>query len=157
MLGIRILENTLGNRRMAPDFQSTYRINLKKITPYALGNEVDKIKNGRALHNQDKTSVQALKAAIDFMPKALEDGADLENAVFLFALAGREFVVQAGSGDWEYYFTGEYPGQITGRCVRKPWLNFIWEKVLSFVTGYSRTLMLTIDPLAGMIRRLPWF
>ena len=96
------------------------------------------------LDSHDRTTIQFLKAAIHFLPTALEDGADLTNAVFLFAQAGSEFVVKAGSGDWEYYFSEEYSGKITGKCVRRPWLRFIWDKVSSTVRRIGGTLLSAI-------------
>ena len=56
---------------------------------------------------------------------ALEDGADLENAVFIFAQAGSEFVVEARGGEWEYYFSEEYPYQILVNVFASPgWDSF---------------------------------
>ena len=91
------------------------------------------MKSKEYLDGHDQTTLEFLKAALYFLPTALEDGADLGNAVFLFAQAGSEFVIKAGNGDWEYYFSEEYPNQITGTCVRKPWLRFFWDKVLFIV------------------------
>ena len=102
------------------------------------------LENKRYLDSHDRTTIQFLKAAIHFLPTAMKDGANLKNAVFLFAQAGSEFVVKAGSGDWEYYFSEEYPNQITGKCVRRPWLRFIWDKVSSTVCRIGGTLLSAI-------------
>lgn len=123
-----------------------------KITALALGAEVRKIEDESYPDGHDETTIKFLKAAIHFLPMALDDGADLTNAVFLFAQAGKEFVVKAGRGDWEYYFSEENSNQITGKCVRKPWLRFFWDKVSSAVCRFGETLL---SLGARSIRALP--
>ena len=51
---------------------------------------------------------------------ANEDGADFENAAFIFNPQVRQFVVIAGKGDSEYYFSEDGSNNITCKCVRKP-------------------------------------
>lgn len=123
------------------DYPKDYKKYVNKIIPVDLGKEVRKLEDKRNLDSYDRTTIQFLKAAINFLPTAMEDGADLTNAVFIFAQAGREFVIQAGSGDWEYYFSEQYSGQITGRCIRRPWLKFIWDKVSSTVYRFGSALL----------------
>ena len=72
-----------------------------KITALALGAEVRKIEDKSYPDRHDETTIKFLKAAIHFLPMALDDGADLTNAVFLFAQAGKEFVVKAGRGEFQ--------------------------------------------------------
>lgn len=112
-----------------------------KITSPVLGAEVRRVENKMYLDDHDQTTIKFLKAAIHFLPTAMEDGADLTNAIFLFAQSGSEFVIKAGNGDWEYYFSEEYPDQITGRCVRKPWLKFFWDKAKSIVCRFGGALL----------------
>ena len=108
---------------------------MAKITSPALGNEVRKLENKGCLSAHERTTIRFLKAANNFLPDVVEDGADLTNAAFIFAQPGREFVVKAGGGDWEYYFSEDDYSNITGRCVRRPWLRYLWNKVTS---GFSR-------------------
>ncbi|XP_022777520.1 uncharacterized protein LOC111318938 [Stylophora pistillata] len=124
--------NVLGNRRMAPHFLRNYRKNVCQITSPVLGAEVRRVENKMYLDGHDQTTIKFLKAAIHFLPTAMEDGADLTNALFRFVQWGSEFVIKAGNGDWEYYFSEEYPDQITDKCVRRPWLKFLWPIVGRF-------------------------
>ena len=118
---------------------------MKKITSIPLGDEVEKIRNKGRLSEHDRASIKFLKAAIHFIPMAKEDGADFENAAFIFTHPGRQFVVIAGKGDWEYYFSEDNIGDITGRCVRRPWLMYLWNKVTS---SFSR--IATLLSVAGL-------
>lgn len=133
--------NLIGNKSMASDFAGKFRINVKKITAPVLGDEIMKVKNKLYLNDHDQTTIKFLKAAINFLPMALEDGADLTNAVFLFAMPGSEFVVNAGKGKWEFYFSEKNPNKITGKCVHKPWLTYVWDKVSSAVLRFGGTLL----------------
>ena len=118
---------------------------MKKITSIPLGDEVEKIRNKGRLSEHDRASIKFLKAAIYFIPMAKEDGADFENAAFILTHPGRQFVVIAGKGDWEYYFSEDNIGDITGRCVRRPWLMYLWNKVTS---SFSR--IATLLSFAGL-------
>ncbi len=42
---------------------------------------------------------------------------------------GSAFVVKAGSGDWEFDFTEDYNGNITGKCTRQPFRRYLWNGV----------------------------
>ena len=81
------------------------------------------------LDEQGRTTLMFMRAAISFIPLALDAGADLRNSSFLFAQPGREFVIKSGNGDWEFYFAQDNDGNIYGRSVRKPALRYIWEGV----------------------------
>lgn len=133
--------NALGNRRMAPDFEKNVRIVVYKITSPALGAEVRKLESKGRLTEHDRTTIKFFKAAINFLPTAMEDGADLTNALFIFAQPGREFTVKAGKGDWEYYFSEEGYNNITGKCVRRPWLRFVWNGITSTVSRLCGPLL----------------
>ena len=37
----------------------------------------------------------------------------------MFMLPGREFVIRAGDGDWEFFFSEDDRGEVSGQCVRK--------------------------------------
>lgn len=59
----------------------------------------------------------------------MDAGADLTNAAFIFAQPGSEFVIKAGGGDWEFYFTEESDGEIRGHCVRiGSFCRWAWDK-----------------------------
>ena len=62
------------------------RIPVKKITAIALGEEVEKKQNKERLSEHDETSIKFLEEAINCIPLAIEDGADFENAAFIFNL-----------------------------------------------------------------------
>ena len=101
---------------------------MKKITAIALGEEVEKKQNKERLSEHDETSVKFLKEAINCIPLANEDGADFENTAFIFNPSAGQFIVKAGKGDWEYYFSEDGSNNITCKCVRKPWLMYLWNK-----------------------------
>lgn len=129
------------NRRMAPDYRRNTKIVVPKITSPALGAEVMKIQRKAYPDEHDRTTIKFLKAAINFLPTANADGADFTNALFIFAQPGREFTVQAGKGDWEYYFSEEGYNNITGICVRRPWLRFIWNGITSTISRLGGALL----------------
>ena len=83
------------------------------------------------LSYEEKVTLQFLRAAISFVPLALDTGADMRNASFLFAQPGREFAIVAGNGDWEFYFSHSQYGDIFGYCVRKPWMQYAWDSIKS--------------------------
>ena len=101
---------------------------MKKITAIALTEEVEKKQNKERLSEHDETSIKFLKEAINCIPLANEDGADFENAAFIFNPPVRQFIVIAGKGDSEYYFSEDGSNNITCKCVRKPWLMYLWNK-----------------------------
>ena len=80
--------------------QKKIRIPVKKINAIALGEEVKKrIQNKEGLSDQDETSIKFLKEAINCIPLANENGADFENAAFIFNPPTGQFIVIAGKGD----------------------------------------------------------
>ena len=50
------------------------------------GEEVEKKQNKERLSEHDETSIKFLEEAINCIPLAIEDGADFENAAFIFNL-----------------------------------------------------------------------
>ena len=113
-------------------------IRVNEITGYTLGRELVRRcgNEGQHPHLDDVvyTTLRFLRAAISFIPDAMNDGADMRNAAFILSQPGREFIIQAGSGDWEFYFSEEEDGEIYGRCVRKPFLRYVWDGVKSVVS-----------------------
>ena len=95
------------------------------------------------------TTLRFLRAAISFIPDAMNDGADMRNAAFILSQPGREFIIQAGSGDWEFYFSVEEDGEIYGRCVCKPFWRYVWDGVKSLVSRIGG-----LFSLAGIRRAL---
>ena len=96
---------------------------------------------------ETETTKQIMEAAISFIPDAEEDGADLTNAAFILSQPGRSFVIRAGDGNWEYVFEKEYDGEIYGRCVRKPFLRYIYNKATNIV---SRFFSFVFSPLRAL-------
>ena len=96
---------------------------VKKISSTFLGREITKRCGNEGQHNdleeKDKTTLTFLQAGISYISEATDMGADLSNAAFIFAQPGREFVFQAGNGDWEFFFSEDLNKTVHGRCVRK--------------------------------------
>ena len=76
-----------------------------------------------------ETTRRILRAARSFIPDAQDDGADMKNAAFILSIPGRDFVIKAGDGDWEYVFEEDEYGEIYGRCVRQHWFRYGYNKV----------------------------
>lgn len=108
---------------------------LSKITVTALGKVLIAECGNEGKHPylsyEEKVTLQFLRAAISFVPLALDTVADIRNASFLFAQPGREFAIVAGNGDWEFYFSHSQYGDIFGYCVRKPWMQYAWDSIKS--------------------------
>ena len=105
---------------------------MKQIDSYILGEKINSLQKGKASSNLsefDQTQVKFLEAAIRSIPQALDDEANLENAVFIFALPGPQFALKSGAGDWEYYFSQDDNNKITMKCTRKP-LEFPEESTI---------------------------
>ena len=113
------------------DYPSDRTIHVRKITRTVLGKEVTKQCGNEGRHKYlnttGKTTLRFLQAAISHVTNAIEAGADLTNAAFIFAQPGREFVIKAGDGDWEFYFSEDANDEIQGCCVRKPYLSTFWD------------------------------
>lgn len=138
----------IGRIRLAEQFP--YRFPVSEITVPALdkllieecGNECQH----PHLSEEKKATLRFLRAAISFVPLALDAGADMQNASFFFAHLGMEFAVVAGKGEWEFLFYPDYHGQLCGYCVRKPWLRYICDGVISTVRRVSSFSMSTFHP-----------
>lgn len=113
------------------------KIFVNEITPAALGRELVRRCGNEGRHRYldaaGYTTLRFLRAAITFVPDALDDGADMCNAAFILSQPGREFLIQSGSGDWEFYFAEDQYGEIYGRNVRKPLLRYVWDGAKSLV------------------------
>ena len=98
------------------DYRRKVRIYVEKITPAALGRELLKQCGNEGRHTYlDATRYKTfrfLRAAISFIPDACDEGADMTNAAFILAQPGREFLIKAGHGDWEFYFSEDRFGSI---------------------------------------------
>ena len=105
---------------------------MTEINSYILGEKINSLQKGKASSNLsevDQKQVKFLEAAIRSIPQALDDEANLENAVFIFALPGPQFALKSGAGDWEYYFSQDDNNKITMKCTRKP-LEFPEESII---------------------------
>ena len=105
---------------------------MEEINSYILGEKINSLQKGKASSNLsefEQTQVKFLEAAIRSIPQALDDEANLENAVFIFALPGPQFALKSGAGDWEYYFSQDDNNKITMKCTRKP-LEFPEESTI---------------------------
>lgn len=80
-----------------------------------------------------ETRRRILRAARSFIPDAQEDGADMKNAAFILSIPGRDFVIKAGDGDWEYVFEEDEDGEIYGRCVRQAFLRYLYNKATNTI------------------------
>ena len=105
---------------------------MEQINSYILGEKINSLQKGKASSNLsefEQTQVKFLEAAIRSIPQALNDEANLGNAVFIFALPGPQFALKSGAGDWEYYFSQDDNNKITMKCTRKP-LEFPEESTI---------------------------
>ena len=106
---------------------------MEQINSYILGEKINSLQKGKASSNLsefDQKQIKFLEAAIRSIPQVLDDGTDLENAVFIFALPGPQFALKSGAGDWEYYFSQDVDNnKITRKCTRKPWVYYVWDGI----------------------------
>ena len=84
-------------------------------------------------YNSIETTRKILRAARSFIPDAQEDGADMKNTAFILSIPGRDFVIKAGDGDWEYVFERGEDGEIYGRCVRETFPRYIYNKATNTI------------------------
>ena len=90
-------------------------------------------KEKASLSEFEQMEVKFLKTAIHFIPHASEEGADLGNAAFTFALPDTHFVLISGAGDWEYFFSQDDKNEIIDRrCNWKPLHYYLWDEVKYF-------------------------
>lgn len=119
-------------------YRSDVKIYVREITAPVLGRELIKRCGNEGEHpyldRMGRTTLRFLRAAISFIPDAQDDGGNMRNAAFILSQPGQEFLIQAGNGDWEFYFAEEADGQIYGRNVRKPFLRYMWDGVKSVVS-----------------------
>lgn len=108
---------------MTSDYPRDMIFYIKKISSTFLGREITKRCGNEGQHNDleknDKTTLKFLQAGISYISEATDMGADLSNAAFIFAQPGREFVFQAGNGDWEFFFSEDLNNTVHGHCVRR--------------------------------------
>ena len=127
-------------------YSNDVKIYVYEITAPVLGRELVRRCGNEGQHRYldatGYTTLRFLRAAISFIPDARDDGGDMRNAAFILSQPGQEFLIQAGNGDWEFYFAEEADGQIYGRCVRKPLVRYMWDgfksavcRIGSFVGG----------------------
>ena len=105
-----------------------------KISSIVLGKEIVKRCGTEGQHGNlsedDQTTLKFLRAAISFISNANKMCADLTNAAFIISQPGKEFIIQAGNGDWEFFFSEDANDVVHGRCVRKGPKRFsrgIWK------------------------------
>lgn len=122
---------------MVEHYSRDVRIYVNEITSPVLGREILRRCGNEGQHpyldGTGRATLKFLRAAISFIPDAMYDGADLRNTAFIFAQPGREFLIKAGNGDWEFYFSEDEYGDIWGRCVRQPLRRYLWDGVKSVV------------------------
>ena len=112
-------------------------VRVDKISPTVLGKEIVKRCGTEGQHGNlsedDQTTLKFLRAAISFTSNADDMCADLTNAAFIISQPGKEFIIQAGNGDWEFFFSEDGKDVVHGCCVRKSqrFLSLI-GKLLSF-------------------------
>ena len=83
-----------------------------------------------------ETTRRILRAARSFIPDAQEDGADMNNAAFILSIPGRDFVIKAGNGDYEYVFEEGDDGKIYGRCVRQRFIRYAYNGVTNTISRF---------------------
>ncbi len=110
---------------------------MREITAPVLGRELVRRCGNEGQHpyldETGFTTLRFLRTAISFIPDAQNDGGDMRNAAFILSQPGQEFLIQAGNGDWEFFFAEEEDGRIYGRNVRKPFLRYMWDGFTSVV------------------------
>ena len=57
-------------------------------------------------------------------------------------------MIISGKGDWEYDFSEDADGEIYGRCVRKPFLRYVWDGTKSLVV---RVISFAASTAAGFL------
>ena len=84
-----------------------------------------------SLDETGKITLKFLRASIAFIPKAIvKFGANMRNVSFIYAQPGNKFVITAGNGDWEFYFSQSEDGdKISCSCLRKPMWRYLWDGV----------------------------
>lgn len=150
--------NTLLFALSFQDYPSNMTFYVKKISSIILGKEIIKWCGSEGKHKDlnedDQTTLRFLQTAISFVSDAVNMGADLTNAAFIISQPGRQFVIQAGNGDWEFFFSEDANNVVHGRCVHKgpkQVRRHIWNSCVSFVSnlGSANEEDIPITALAG--------
>jgi len=140
----------LGRGRHIQNYQVQIRV--QEINGRAIGREITRRCGNegqhRYLNDVDWTTLRFLRAANSFIPDARDDGANMRNCAFILRQPGREFVIISGNGDWEYDFSEDADGEIYGRCVRKPFLRYVWDGTKSLVV---RVISFAASTAAGFL------
>lgn len=151
----------LGRGRMTKSYSRDVKIFVNEITPATLGRQVVRRCGNEGQHGYldaaGYTTLQFLRAAISFVPDALDDGADMRNAAFILSQPGREFLIQSGNGDWEFYFSEDQYGEIYGRNVRKPFLRYLWDGAKSVVCRIGSAIGGLLSITGSSLRALTAF
>ncbi|KAL9964563.1 hypothetical protein ACROYT_G028219 [Oculina patagonica] len=145
--------NLFGRQRVAKGYDQTFYVTY--INGCTLGrliiNKCGNAGNWSSLNYEKAMTLRFLQAAITFVPDASNDGADLSNASFILNVPRSAFVVKAGDGDWEFYFTEDNYGNITGKCTRQPFRHYLWNGVKKAFTCVGKLVwkaVKTVVPLA---------
>lgn len=80
------------------------------------------------------------RAAISFVPDARGDGVDLTNACFILHQPVGSFVIKSGNGDWEFKFSQDDRGNISGTCERQPLRRYLWDGFNSVVKCVGKVI-----------------
>ena len=126
-----------------------------KITPATLGQVLisrcdneDRWDFNTPAQRRDR---QFLQKGIFFIPEAIKEGADLENAAFIFCFPGGDFTVTAGNHDWEFTFLLDEKGCISVECTRETTQHWLWNVARE---GWNSVLPATESVLQIVMRRL---
>ena len=118
-------------------FPENVTIKVPSINPVSLGKELlSRCGNEEQWPYNDAvttTTRKFLQASISYIPLALETGADLSNAAFILSQPGNEFVIRSGNADWEFFFSQDYKGDISGKCLRDEYCILLYSIVVQYV------------------------
>ena len=102
-------------------FPEDVTIKVANINSLVLGRElISRCGNEGQWRHHDAVTITTrkfLQASISYIPLALETGANLSNAAFILSQPGNEFVIRSGNADWEFFFSQDYKGDISGKCL----------------------------------------
>lgn len=101
--------------------------------------------NHKNLDETGQVTLKFFRVAITFIEQAENEGADMENAAFIFQQPGSERLIQSGKGDWEYLFLEDPQCNIYGRCVRQPLMRYILDKVKGIIKAVGKTIFKSIE------------
>lgn len=131
------------------EYYSDVRVFVEKITPRSLGREMvgccGNEGNHENLDEEGQITLKFFRVAISFIEQAENDGADMRNAAFIFQQPFSERLIQSGKGDWEYLFLEDPQCNIHGRCVRKPLMRYIYDKVKGIIKAVGKTIFKSIE------------